>query len=567
MDEYGGRRSNMVFHPNFYGTIYLGEGDAFWKSTDMGVSWDMLHNFNARVRYLQISYNNPDVLYADVAGKGLYKSEDGGQNWELKPALTNGQNGNASWKGNTFIAISPYDENKIYACLMNGTWSAVIGKVFRSADGGDSWEDWTGSLSEYLKCMVIQPTSGGEDLVYLFTNAKNGQTASVFYRDEEANDWIAYNNNYPAGMGVNLALPFFRDSKLRVAGLGGVWEADFAEPEFTPIINPWVEKPFYNCMTDTLFFDDHSILNHEGVSWQWAITPEPEFIDNPNIRNPKVVLGSAGTYSVTMSITKNGETFSKLMDDMITTTTCPSIEDCSNPAEVPKESWELLYVDSEEISYPGLAVMAFDDDPSTIWHTRWSNGSDPYPHEIQVDMGEMYRVYAFIYLNRQDGQNGRIKEYNLFISDDTLAWGLPVSTGEFENTAAPQTISFSDGINGRYFRLRGLSEVNGHAWASAAEFSVVGCTDIYSKTGPLQTFEELTAFPIPTSGLFTISLPFGRKFKYSILSSSGQIVEEGQIENPSDTFSINMSRHIAGIYILIIRNEQGQAFRVKVVKQ
>nr|NQU92303.1 discoidin domain-containing protein [Bacteroidota bacterium] len=477
MDEYGGRRSNMAFHPNFWGTIYLGEGNGFWKSLDMGVTFDLLHNFDGRVRYLQISYHNPDVLYADVVGKGLYRSDDGGQNWESKPSLTGGQYGNSSWKGNTFIAISPYDENRIYACLMNGTWSANIGKVFRSINGGDTWENWTGSLSEHTKCMVIQPTSQGKDLVYLFTNAKNGQRAKVFHRGEEVNDWIAYNNNYPAGMAVNMALPFFRDSKLRVAGLAGVWESAMAEPEFTPIINPWVEKPFYNCMTDTLYFDDHSILNHDGASWQWAITPEPVYINDANIRNPKVVLGSAGTYSVNFTVIKNGETYSKYMQDMITATTCPSIEDCSNPAEIPKDIWELLYVDSQETGYPGLAIMAFDDDPSTIWHTRWSSGSDPYPHEIQVDMGEIYKIYEFIYLNRQDGQNGRIREYELYITEDTLDWGNPVNTGEFENTAAPQTITFEEPPIGQYFRLLALSEVNGNAWASAAEFSVVGCTD------------------------------------------------------------------------------------------
>ena len=64
-----------------------------------------------------------------------------------------------------------------------------------------------------------------------------------------------------------------------------LWEAMvngglvFVDRMFTPIINPWVEKSFYNCMTDTLFFDDHSIINHEGVSWQWEITPDPEYIE------------------------------------------------------------------------------------------------------------------------------------------------------------------------------------------------------------------------------------------------------------------------------------------------
>ncbi len=39
-------------------------------------------------------------------------------------------------------------------------------------------------------------------------------------------------------MHVNLVLPFFRDSKIRVAGNGSVWESPLQEPVYTPIITP-----------------------------------------------------------------------------------------------------------------------------------------------------------------------------------------------------------------------------------------------------------------------------------------------------------------------------------------
>ena len=567
MDEYGGRRGNMVFHPNFYGTIYLGEGNAMWRSIDGGVSYDMLYDFNDRVRYVQISYSNPDVLYADVVNNGLFKSEDGGITWTLKPSLTNGQNGTSNWKGKTFFAISPYDENTIYACLQNGTWSADIGKVFRSTDGGDTWVDWTGSISEYTKCLVIQPTIDRNDLGYLFTNARDGQTAKVYYRKTGMNDWELFANDYHAGNYVNLALPFFRDSKLRVAGNAGIWESPLQETEFLPLINPWFEKSHVNCMTDTLQFEDHSIINHDGVSWNWEIIPEPAFIDNPNIRNPKVVLGEVGTYSVNFSVTQNDSTYNKYMEDVITATTCPSIEDCENPAEIPKHNWELIYVDSEEINYPGLAIMAFDDDPSTIWHTRWSTGSDPYPHEIQVDLGEEYRLFEFSLLNRQNGSNGRIKEYELYVSMDILDWGDPISVGEFEDTGAPQTITFITSIVGRYFRLVGLSEVNGNAWSSAAELSFVGCTDITYDIDHKNDFENLVAFPMPTNGMVNISLPVGNNFNYQIVSIDSKIIEKGRFYPSDEVKSFNLIGYETGIYIIHFTNDYGVTYRVKVVKQ
>jgi photosystem II stability/assembly factor-like uncharacterized protein len=567
MDEYGGRRGNLVFHPNYYGTIYLGEGYGFWKSTDMGVTYELLQTFLNKIRYLQISYSNPDIIYADIINYGLYKSTDGGYTWTQMPSLTSPPNGNSSWRGKLFFAISPYDENVIYACLQNGTWSADLGKVFRSADGGETWEDWTGGLSEYMKCLVVQPTNDGVDLVYLFTNNTNGQPAKVYYRKDGMTGWLDFSADYPAGMHVNMAFPFYRDSKLRVGGNGSVWESPMLEQEFTPIINPWVEKSFYNCMTDTLYFDDHSIINHSGATWHWEIIPAPAYVSNPDVRNPKVVLGNPGSYTVAFSVIRNGQSYSKTITDMVTATTCPSIEDCANPAELPKNQWTLLYVDSEELNYPGLATMSFDGDPETIWHTRWSTGSDPYPHEIQVDLGSLFRIYTFTLLNRQDGENGRIKSYELYISEDNVDWGEPVSTGEFVNTAAPQTLEFPEGIVGRYWRLVGLSEVNGNPWASAAEFSLVGCTDIAFGTSPGKENESLQAFPVPTSGVVNISVPEGQNIRYTVTSSVGQVINYGTIEQSNNIFSLDLSDEIPGLYFVRFVTGSGTTFIARIIKE
>ncbi|MBE0647563.1 MAG: discoidin domain-containing protein [Bacteroidales bacterium] len=566
MDEYGGRRSNLVHHTNYYGTLFLGEGTGFWKSTDAGVTWNLLYNFPARVRYLQISYSNPEVIYADIIGAGLVKSTDGGASWVQKPSLTAPPYGSSNWKGKLFLAISPYDENSLYACLQNGTWSADTGKVFYSTDGGDTWEDLTGGLSEYMKCLIVQPTSAGEDLVYLFTNAINGKSAKVYYRTTGMSGWELFNDSYPAGMNVNLSLPFFKDAKLRVGGNGSVWESPMQDTAFIPIINPWIEKAFYNCMLDTLYFDDHSILKHQGASWQWSIFPAPVWIEDATWRNPKVVLGNPGSYDVTLTVTQNGQTYTKSIPGMVTASTCPSLYDCNNPAELPKDEWSLIYVDSEELNYPGLAIMSFDDKPETIWHTRWSTGNDPYPHEIQVDLGARYRIYTFTYLPRQDGTNGRISEYRLYISEDTLNWGAPASMGQFENSGAPKIITLDTPSVGRYFRLVALSEVNGNPWASAAEFSMVGCYEWPVEVNPPSIEQGITAFPVPTDGIVNLSLPMAECFQYQILSSAGSLVGKGIIDHPSDYQKFDLGNQPAGIYLIRLTTNSGVTFNVKVVK-
>ena len=475
MDEYGGSRGSVVQHPNYFETIYVGSENSFFESIDLGVSFTEVHTFPGRVLTIQISMTNPEVLYADIRDHGLYKSEDGGQTWVSKPALHNPSNGGAKMRGRTKIAISPYNENTIYACYSNGTWTSETGKVFKSTDGGDTWEDWSANLgADYTKTVIIQPTASGEDLVYLFTTTRSGNKSEVYYRKNSMTDWILFSTGYPSNA-VLEAMPFYRDAKIRVAGSAGIWESPLQEQNFAPIVVPWIEKSFINCMTDAIQLQDHSIVNHNGASWNWEISPAPESISNPNSRNPQVVFGSPGDYTIKLTITQDGVDYVKEMVNMVSVTTCPSITDCSNPGELPKDEWSVVYADSEEVVYAGQAVLAFDGDSNTIWHTRWSTGSDPYPHEIQIDLGEHYSISKFIYQPRTGGQNGRIADYELYFSLDKDNWGDPVKTGTWTNTAAPQKIEFDTPIVGKYMRIVALSEVNGNDWASIAEVTLVGC--------------------------------------------------------------------------------------------
>lgn len=250
---------------------------------------------------------------------------------------------------------------------------------------------------------------------------------------------------------------------------------------------------------------------------------------------------------------------------MLRAGTCASIDDCDNPASLPKDIWDLFYVDSEEVNYPGLAVMSFDDDPETIWHTRWSNGTDPYPHEIIVDLGTVYQLFSFSYLARQEGENGRIKDYTLYVSENGFEWN-EMSTGSFENTAAPQSIEFEESVNGRFFKLMAFSEVNGNEWASAAEFSMVGCTDLVG-VKDVSHWEVLKAFPIPVQEEVQISLPSTDIQAYEIISLSGQVLSTGSVNPQMESLSIPMEQYQTGVYFIILIAENGIVYRVKIVKE
>lgn len=131
-------------------------------------------------------------------------------------------------------------------------------------------------------------------------------------------------------------------------------------------------------------------------------------------------------------------------------------------------------VDSYSPEYP--AKYALDGDPQTIWHTEFVGASPPFPHEIVIDLGESAATSAFQYVPRQDSSNGRVKEWELYVSADGVKWDDKVASGEWPDDAAVKTVPLNaKGV--RFVKLRGLSSVNGLPLMSAAEVIVLRAND------------------------------------------------------------------------------------------
>jgi hypothetical protein len=232
--------------------------------------------------------------------------------------------------------------------------------------------------------------------------------------------------------------------------------------------------------------------------------------------------------------------------------------------DIPKNDWKVIHFDSEERNYPGLAAMAIDGDPTTIWHTKWSTGSDPYPHEIIVDMGREYKLFDFVYLPRQDGgKNGRIKDFELYKSSDNVNWDLSFK-GSFADNASPKKISLTKGDTARYFRIIALSEVNNNAWASAAEFSFIGCyATPTSSTTDVSPYNF--AYPIPSSGPLTIQIPDG-EYSITIFDTQGQSKYRNRLSIKAGIYNGDISNLNVGTYILIAESTKGVRYIAKIIK-
>jgi HEAT repeat protein len=114
---------------------------------------------------------------------------------------------------------------------------------------------------------------------------------------------------------------------------------------------------------------------------------------------------------------------------------------------------------------------AGDGDPSTIWHTEFVGATPGYPHELTVDLGSTHVIDGLLYIPRQDMSNGRVKDFEARVSDDGRAWSAPLASGRWPNDPVFKYVALP-GRAARYVQLRGLSEVEGRPFMSAAEVAV-----------------------------------------------------------------------------------------------
>jgi endo-alpha-N-acetylgalactosaminidase len=131
----------------------------------------------------------------------------------------------------------------------------------------------------------------------------------------------------------------------------------------------------------------------------------------------------------------------------------------------------VVSADSEQRG-EGEARHALDNDPATYWHTQWSGGAPPHPHEIVIDLGEAVKLDGIKLMQRADQANGRIADCEAFASDSPN-FGNSLLKAKLANHAGWQTVKFPQPQTARYLKLRANSEVGGNPWTALAEFSIV----------------------------------------------------------------------------------------------
>ena len=154
-----GSIGRIAIHPSNPDVAYVAAmGSLFDNSNDRGVyrttnggfGWNKVLYVSDSTGAIDLAINpeSPDTVYAAMWERirrpnrrsyggptsGIYRSIDGGQNWE---ELTNGLPTNASAKGRIGISISESDPNIVYAIYADQT--GFFNGVYKTTDHGDTW--------------------------------------------------------------------------------------------------------------------------------------------------------------------------------------------------------------------------------------------------------------------------------------------------------------------------------------------------------------------------------------------------------------------------------------------
>ena len=208
-----GRISDMEGHPTNSKIIYAGTaGGGVWKSSNGGATFSSIFDdYCQSIGVVRLDPHDPDnTIYVGTGevwtrnstsiGDGLFKSTDGGGNWEKLPYENS--------ERISSVIIHPEDQNTIYVGELGALWGDSDNRgVYKSTDGGTSWEN----------ILNIDATTGCSDLIMdpkdpntlyaafwefrrtAWSFSSGGHQSALYKSTDGGKNWNKIHNGFPAG--------------------------------------------------------------------------------------------------------------------------------------------------------------------------------------------------------------------------------------------------------------------------------------------------------------------------------------------------------------------------------
>ena len=183
--------------------VTTSHGDGMYKSTDAGSTWTHIGLPRAgQIARVIVHPRNPDLVYVGVQGqiwgpspeRGVYRSRDGGATWEAVLQVD-------EETGATDLSMDPTNPRILYAAMWEHgrkPWfvksGGTAGGIFKSTDGGDTWEKLGGGLPELIGKIGIDVSASSPNRIYAIVEAELDR-GGLYRSDDYGETWTLINGD------------------------------------------------------------------------------------------------------------------------------------------------------------------------------------------------------------------------------------------------------------------------------------------------------------------------------------------------------------------------------------
>ncbi|SNS51343.1 Uncharacterized protein SAMN05421640_0467 [Ekhidna lutea] len=208
-----GRIADFAVNPDNPSEFYVGTAaGGVWKTTNRGINFDPVFDDQGSysIGVVEMDPNNHNVIWVGTGennnqrsvayGDGIYKSMDGGKSWEHKGLKNSEHIG--------MIAIDPTNSDVVYVAATGPVWSAGGDRgLYKTADGGENWEKIL-DISEHTGIHEVHLDPRNSNVIYavahqrrrhVFTYISGGPESSVYKSTDGGKNFRKIVKGLPGG--------------------------------------------------------------------------------------------------------------------------------------------------------------------------------------------------------------------------------------------------------------------------------------------------------------------------------------------------------------------------------
>jgi photosystem II stability/assembly factor-like uncharacterized protein len=223
----GGRISDVEALDSDFRTAYVAAASGgVWKTTNAGTTWTPIFDRYgaASIGDIALSQKDPNIIWVGTGeannrnsvawGDGIYKSIDGGTNFEHRGLRDTHQIAR--------VVIHPANPDIVYAAAVGNLWGHTGQRgVFKTSDGGKTWQKLTGGLPDDAKTgatdLVIDPSNPNVLYAAMYERLRRpyrfdsgGANGGIFKTTDGGRTWRKLSKGLPAGDTGRIGLDLYR---------------------------------------------------------------------------------------------------------------------------------------------------------------------------------------------------------------------------------------------------------------------------------------------------------------------------------------------------------------------